>query len=92
MTDAADRSQHPPRPDAERGFSAPVGNELAKLHGKQIGACAACGRAVFFEQSFTRFRGRVAHVRCPIGARPAAPMPMPIVLTSDETVRPRAPG
>jgi hypothetical protein len=73
MTDAADRSQHPPpSPVAEPGFSAPVRDELAKLHGKQIGACAVCGRAVFFEQNFTRFRGRVVHVRCPISAQTAA--------------------
>lgn len=43
-----------------------VRDELARERGRDLGACAACGRPVFFEQSFTRLNGRVAHVRCPI--------------------------
>ena len=40
--------------------------ELARLHGRHLGVCAKCGRTVYFEQNFTRFEGRVVHVRCPI--------------------------
>jgi hypothetical protein len=55
-----------PRPaDNERGFSRTVAAELAKLRGRRVGACATCGRSVFLE-NFTRLRGRVRHVRCPI--------------------------
>ena len=38
----------------------------AKLHGRELGACANCGRTVYLEHNFTRFDGRVVHVRCPI--------------------------
>jgi hypothetical protein len=62
-----DLSGEAPRPvHGERGFSRTVAAELAKLRGRSVGACAACGRSVFMAQSFTRLRGRVLHVRCPI--------------------------
>ncbi len=44
-------------------------DELAALRGRNLGPCAACGRSVYFEHNFSRSRGRVVHVRCPIGAR-----------------------
>jgi hypothetical protein len=62
-----------------RSPSAPVSHELAGLRGRPLGACATCGEPVFAAESFTRFRGRVAHVRCAVAARagrasaPAAP-------------------
>lgn len=61
------------RPWPRAGFSGTVGDELAKLRGKKLGACAACGQPVFFEHNFTRFAGRVVHVRCPISARAPSP-------------------
>lgn len=45
-----------------------VRDELVALRGKRLGWCAACGRPVFSEQSSTRSRGAVGHVRCPISA------------------------
>jgi hypothetical protein len=45
------------------------------LRGKNVGDCARCGKPVSVEQNFTRFRGRVVHLRCPIGARTPAPIP-----------------
>ena len=68
----ADRSQ-PPRLGRER-FSGAAPDELTRLQGRNLGDCAACGRPVFFERNFTRFRGRVVHVRCPITTRTAPPM------------------
>lgn len=41
-------------------------DEIARLQGRHLGACAKCGRTVYFEQNFTRFEGAVVHVRCPI--------------------------
>jgi hypothetical protein len=46
--------------------STDVRDELAKLRGRILGDCAACGHAVYFEHNFTRLNGRVIHVRCPI--------------------------
>jgi hypothetical protein len=70
MIESADRSQPPSPPMGRaRGFSGTVGDELARLYGRKLGVCAACGRPVFVEQNFTRSRGRVVHVRCPITAR-----------------------
>jgi hypothetical protein len=74
-TKAAER---PPRREPGRGpgFAGTVQDELAKLRGRNLGACAACGKPVYFEQNFTRFRGRVVHVRCPIDPDfSAAPAP-----------------
>jgi hypothetical protein len=62
-------AEQPRRPPPRSGFSGTVRDELTKLRGKNLGACAACGRPVFFEHNFTRFRGRVVHVRCPISSR-----------------------
>lgn len=62
MTRLSGHSRGPAHPDT-------FGDELAKLRGKNLGACAACGQTVFFEHNFTRFMGRVMHVRCPISAR-----------------------
>ena len=47
-------------------FTGSVGEELARLRGRRIGTCSACGRSVFTAQSFTRLKGRVLHVRCSI--------------------------
>jgi len=55
-----------------------IDRELAQLRGKNLGTCAACGRPVFGEQDFSRLRGRVMHVRCPITARRSSPMPVVI--------------
>lgn len=44
-----------------------LNDELAKLRGQQLGACAICGRPVYFEENFTRLRGHVIHVSCPPG-------------------------
>jgi hypothetical protein len=41
-------------------------DELAKLRGRILGDCAACGRTVYFEHNFTRLNGCVVHVRCPV--------------------------
>lgn len=41
-------------------------HEFAQLHGRVLGTCAKCGRTVYLEHNFTRFAGRVIHVRCPI--------------------------
>lgn len=38
------------------------------LRGRKLGVCVACGQPVFLEQSFTRYKGRVRHVRCPTRA------------------------
>lgn len=75
LTPAVERQ---PRREPGRGpvFAGTVQDELAKLRGRNLGACAACGKPVYFEQNFTRFRGRVVHVRCPIDPRfSAAPPP-----------------
>ncbi len=70
MTESAEQSHRsPPSP----GFSGTFRDELAKLRGRDLGACAACGQSVFFEHNFTRFMGRVVHVRCPISGRTPAP-------------------
>jgi hypothetical protein len=66
---SGDRSGEQPRPlRGEHGFARTVAEELARLRGRSLGACATCGRSVFLAQSFTRLRGRVIHVRCPIAA------------------------
>jgi len=57
-----------------RGFAGTVGDELARLYGRKLGVCAACGRPVFVAQNFTRLRGNLVHVRCPITARPPSLM------------------
>lgn len=77
MTQSADRSQRPPpqAPGRGPGFSGTVRDELAKLRGKNLGACAGCGKPVYFQQNFTRFRGRTVHVRCPTSAGARAPRP-----------------
>jgi hypothetical protein len=75
MTTSADH-----RPDSASRSSQPLGrseafrDELAKLRGRVLGDCAACGHRVYFEHNFMRLNGRVVHVRCPITApRPTAP-------------------
>ncbi|MEA2150483.1 MAG: hypothetical protein QOD69_2313 [Solirubrobacteraceae bacterium] len=73
MNESADRSPgRTTHAGAEHGRFVSVGDELARLRGRTIGACASCGRAVFLE-NFTRFRGRVVHVRCPIAADLSTP-------------------
>ncbi len=67
MIEPAGRYQRPPpRLGHEPGFSGTVRDELARLRGKNLGPCAACGRPVFVAHDYTRLRGRVVHVRCPI--------------------------
>lgn len=67
MTRSAYRSQRPPPHLVyEPTPSGTVYDELAGLRGKELGACAACGRTVFLESNFTRVKGRVIHVRCPL--------------------------
>ncbi len=70
MTRRADRAA-PALPPArrEQEASGAVRDELAALRGRNLGPCAACGRSVYFEHNFSRSRGRLVHVRCPIGAR-----------------------
>ncbi|HEX4110147.1 MAG TPA: hypothetical protein VHX88_18595 [Solirubrobacteraceae bacterium] len=51
-----------------RAFAGTVRDELMRLRGRSVGLCATCGRPVFVQQSFSRLRGGVVHVRCP-GAR-----------------------
>lgn len=64
MTTSADYRPDPaPRPP---GLPAGVRDELAKLRGRVLGTCAACGHTVYLEHNFTRLNGRVVHVRCPI--------------------------
>jgi len=53
------RSTPPP------GMTSAVRDELARLRGRILCNCAACGRTVYFEHNFTRLNGRVTHVRCP---------------------------
>jgi hypothetical protein len=62
-----------------------VASELAALRGKNVGACQACGRPVFLAHGFTRFAGRVAHVRCPMSARP--PLSPAHAVTADSDIR-----
>jgi len=67
MTRSAYRIQRPPPHLVYEHTSAGVvHDDLAGLRGKELGACAACGRPVFLESNFTRLKGRVIHVRCPI--------------------------
>jgi hypothetical protein len=62
-----DRSGRQPRwIHRAQGFTGTVGEELTRLRGRRVGACEVCGRSVFAAQSFTRLKGRVVHVRCPI--------------------------
>jgi hypothetical protein len=63
-------ARSPTARDADRRspMTSTIPDELAKLRGRQIGPCVACGRPVFFEHNFTRLQGRVVHVRCPISA------------------------
>ncbi len=76
----SDRSQQPLTPvDQRAGFAGTVRDELARLRGRQLGVCAACGHPVFFEHNFTRFRGRVVHVRCPISALISSSTQHPVV-------------
>jgi hypothetical protein len=64
---SVDRSGQQPRwIHRPQGFAGTVGEELARLRGRSVGACEACGRSVFVAQSFTRLKGRVVHVRCPV--------------------------
>lgn len=62
------------------GLPGAVRDELAKLHGRILGDCAACGRTVYLAQNFTRVHGQVVHVRCPLTtssirrASPTAPL------------------
>lgn len=56
----ASRSTQPP------GFPGAVHDELAKLRGRIVGDCAACGHTVYVAHNFTRFDGEVVHLRCPI--------------------------
>lgn len=65
MIDPAGRYQGPPP-------------RVGPLRGKNLGPCAACGRPVFGEQDFSRVRGRVMHVRCPISAHRSSSMPVVI--------------
>lgn len=70
MTTSSD-SRHPAsRSTRQPGRADGVGNELAKLRGRILGDCAACGRTVYLERNFTRLRGRLLHVRCPITTHP----------------------
>ena len=80
MTQAADRSPRPPPQALGRagGFPGIVRDELAKLRGKSLGVCARCGKPVFLAQSFTRFGGHTAHVRCPINAAATTPLPLSV--------------
>lgn len=79
MTRSAYRSQRPPPHLVyEPTPAGAVYDELAGLRGKELGTCAACGRPVFLESNFTRVKGHVLHVRCPIAQEdhpqdPAAP-------------------
>ena len=69
MTERADRSQWPPasmRP--QQVSSGTVRDELARLRGRSLGACAACQQTVFVTQNFTRVQGRLVHERCAISA------------------------
>jgi hypothetical protein len=67
MTRSAYRSQRPPpHLEFEHSPSGTVHDELDGLRGKELCACAVCGRPVFLERNFTRVAGRVIHVRCPI--------------------------
>jgi hypothetical protein len=54
--------------------SARASHELAGLRGRPLGNCASCGEAVFAAESFTRFRGRVVHVRCAVAERHGRPV------------------
>jgi hypothetical protein len=47
-------------------FSGTVRDELARLRGRSLGACAACQQPVFVTQNFTRLQGRLVHERCAI--------------------------
>jgi hypothetical protein len=49
--------------------SAQMSHELAWLRGRPLGTCTTCGEAVFAAESFTRYGGHVAHVRCAVAAR-----------------------
>lgn len=66
MTGSADRSPRPaPRPGSA-GFAETVRDEFARVRGRTVGACAACGRPIFFgSENVSRFKGSVVHVRCP---------------------------
>jgi hypothetical protein len=75
MIESADRSHVPPRLGHGHGLSRTAGDELARLHGRQLGVCGVCGRPVFLDQNFTRLSGNVVHVRCPITTRGASPLP-----------------
>lgn len=67
MTRSANRSERPPPHLVyEPTPSGAVFDELAGLRGKELGTCGACGRPVFLESNFTRLKGRLLHIRCPI--------------------------
>jgi hypothetical protein len=67
MTRPADRTGWlPPRVDPRRAFSGTVRDELARLRGRSVGACASCQQHVFITQNFTRVQGRLVHERCAI--------------------------
>ncbi len=88
MIESAGRSsQPPPHPRCAGGFPGTVGDELARLRGKNLGVCAACGRPVFVAQNFTRLRGNVAHVRCPI--TPGTPSLLPPSVLAGSVARDR---
>ena len=73
MTETYDRLQRT-RSDRTNAFTGTVRDELARLRGRNLGACAACQQPVFVAQSFTRVEGRLVHVRCPISARTPSAM------------------
>lgn len=91
MTESADRSQRPPPQALVRGFTGAVRDVLAKLRGKHLGACASCGKQVLSQQSFTRYQGRTAHVRCPTNAAASTALPLSIdgILARHLTARDR---
>ncbi|MEA2186438.1 MAG: hypothetical protein QOK16_1449 [Solirubrobacteraceae bacterium] len=67
MTEPADRIQRlTPRVDPRRAFCGTVRDELARVRGRSLGACAACQQPVFVTQNFTRLQGRLVHERCAI--------------------------
>jgi hypothetical protein len=72
---AVERSYGPALPRRDRGGSAGVRAELVALRGRKLGACSACGQPVYLAHNFTRVRGRVMHVRCPINTAPSALAP-----------------
>ena len=82
MTPSADPHPSAASRSAPRtlGLTGADRDELAKLGGRILGDCAACGRTVYLAHNFTRLHGQVVHVRCPTTtsstrrASPTAPL------------------